>query len=689
MSDTYFEYTKTDDGKGWIITYYSGQEYKLDIPSEHSTPLDGTLPVVSLADSLFYDNSYLGQVHIPGSIKEISSSCFDSCANLVSVRLDEGIEKIGSSAFRGCINLSMIDIPNSVTNIGEYAFSGSNLEAIALGKSVTTIGGYAFYQCYRLASIDIPDSVITIGDSAFEYCSFLTSITFGANAKTIGKTAFKGCDGITDITLNPGLESIGDYAFEDCRGLTSLIIPESVTTIGERITWGCTNLSSIFCEAAAKPDGWHTSWHTQGALVYWYSRIQEAGKWHYGVEGFKISCDPSENMIDSKYFKVSQEGEVEGSNCKFINGTFIGDVTADTGQIGDFKIINGSLTSDTIQLTSSSIFFPIQSTFNLGNDVTLYNEEDTSYISTLGNKDFIIKNSAGAGIKFYSSSPTEKIQQNLILSNFSLKRITGPTQNLHGYTYTTYYYDVYFDAQVLLNGSQSVLFQPYSAEFYIKYAFVLGASTTKTSKFSITMPAATGKTTFSVRLGSVMSGVGVSGSYRYDACSIDGNSWGSSITYNILSSTSNNNVLYSLGNFSPDEGEKYYLGTEGHCWNTIRLHNSPIIDSDSRKKNSISKVYDNYSILFDNLNPVVFRYNTSDSNRLHTGFIAQEVEQALNKANIEVKDFAGLCIGTDENKTYSLRYEEFIPLNTYEIQKLKSRVKELESIVEELRCKIK
>ena len=84
--------------------------------------------------------------------------------------------------------------------------------------------------------------------------------------------------------------------------------------------------------------------------------------------------------------------------------------------------------------------------------------------------------------------------------------------------------------------------------------------------------------------------------------------------------------------------------------------------------------------MFDALKPRLYKYNDGTSGRLHTGFVAQEVEEAAIGAGISREEFAALCI-TDEGKegeSWGLRYEEFIALNTYEIQKLKKRLSELE-----------
>lgn len=57
----------------------------------------------------------------------------------------------------------------------------------------------------------------------------------------------------------------------------------------------------------------------------------------------------------------------------------------------------------------------------------------------------------------------------------------------------------------------------------------------------------------------------------------------------------------------------------------------------------------------------------------------------LNSNNLTTKDFAGFIkyndVETNEEK-YTLRYEEFIALNTYMIQKLYKSFKELEKRID-------
>lgn len=112
------------------------------------------------------------------------------------------------------------------------------------------------------------------------------------------------------------------------------------------------------------------------------------------------------------------------------------------------------------------------------------------------------------------------------------------------------------------------------------------------------------------------------------------------------------------------------------------------LTSDYNKKNTISSLTYSDSF-FDSLRPVTYKYNDGWSDRLHCGFIAQEVKEAMDNANIELSDFAGLCIEyneiTGEEIEWRLRYEEFIALNTDQIQKLKRRVAQLEQEIENLK----
>jgi hypothetical protein len=98
-------------------------------------------------------------------------------------------------------------------------------------------------------------------------------------------------------------------------------------------------------------------------------------------------------------------------------------------------------------------------------------------------------------------------------------------------------------------------------------------------------------------------------------------------------------------------------------------------NSDISLKNNIEPLDDRYTMLFDSLRPVRYKYNDGTSDRFHTGFIAQSVEESILSSGLSTQDFAAFIRG--ENNC-SLRYEEFIALCVEQIQKLKLRVEELE-----------
>ena len=140
----------------------------------------------------------------------------------------------------------------------------------------------------------------------------------------------------------------------------------------------------------------------------------------------------------------------------------------------------------------------------------------------------------------------------------------------------------------------------------------------------------------------------------------------------------------------------WYINVNGNAkLNITGAPSSPSTVSDEKMKNSIENYSLKYSIFFDKLNPIRYKYNDGTSNRYHTGFIAQQVEKAILWSGLTTQDFAGFIrsIETETDPTSGeeiqvercyLRYEEFIALNTNEIQKLKKRVTELETQLAEL-----
>lgn len=136
---------------------------------------------------------------------------------------------------------------------------------------------------------------------------------------------------------------------------------------------------------------------------------------------------------------------------------------------------------------------------------------------------------------------------------------------------------------------------------------------------------------------------------------------------------------YIRGGTTGNTGNGIYFFDDGLYLNGSAYANAPIATtSDADKKNSITALSESYSALFDNLLPRLYKYNDGTSNRIHVGFIAQEVEAAINAAGLTSLDFAGF-VKSDEQEAYYLRYEEFIALCVHEIQSLKKEIGELKN----------
>ena len=145
------------------------------------------------------------------------------------------------------------------------------------------------------------------------------------------------------------------------------------------------------------------------------------------------------------------------------------------------------------------------------------------------------------------------------------------------------------------------------------------------------------------------------------------------------------------------------IGSSDRRWRQIWCYNSINSASDKNLKKNISGLSsDNrYMKFFMLLQPKSYLFKDGESGRTHVGFISQDVEEAMSICGLSSLEFAGFCKdqkterieneeGNMEEKPvfdgegnpvylYSLRYEEFIALNTMMIQKLCEKNENLEN----------
>ena len=147
-------------------------------------------------------------------------------------------------------------------------------------------------------------------------------------------------------------------------------------------------------------------------------------------------------------------------------------------------------------------------------------------------------------------------------------------------------------------------------------------------------------------------------------------------------------VTDNMWSFYPYKNNLQHVGSPTYRFRTIYLNATADVSSDRRLKHDIEPIDERYENLFFSLIPRTYRLNDEkDDNKVHTGFIAQEVEDSMLKNGLSQKELAALSKTEVENEdgikdyNYGLRYEEFISLNAHMIQKLYKIVDELKEEV--------
>ena len=134
------------------------------------------------------------------------------------------------------------------------------------------------------------------------------------------------------------------------------------------------------------------------------------------------------------------------------------------------------------------------------------------------------------------------------------------------------------------------------------------------------------------------------------------------------------------GDFAPNADNRYNLGAPNFVWSAIYCSTNELNGSDRNIKNSIEALPEKYVRMFELVEPKRYKLNSGTSGRYHTGFIAQEVEAAMQKCGITSQEFAGWAAAKreDGSETYFLRYSEFIPILWAKVREQEERLKRLE-----------
>ena len=155
-----------------------------------------------------------------------------------------------------------------------------------------------------------------------------------------------------------------------------------------------------------------------------------------------------------------------------------------------------------------------------------------------------------------------------------------------------------------------------------------------------------------------------------------------------------------------------YCGVSSNRWKAVYAQTGSIQTSDRTQKKDINLLDNRYEQLFYKLKPVFYKFKDPKSDRVHVGYIAQDVEESMIEVGLTDMDFGGFCKDIKERlvkidpKTreniyetvydddgnpeydYALRYEEFIALNTHMIQKAHETIQSQQKEIDDLKKQV-
>ena len=107
--------------------------------------------------------------------------------------------------------------------------------------------------------------------------------------------------------------------------------------------------------------------------------------------------------------------------------------------------------------------------------------------------------------------------------------------------------------------------------------------------------------------------------------------------------------IYNISKqFVPSTNNEYNLGTSTNKWKDIYATNAAINTSDRNAKTSIKNIDDNLLDAWKNVSLVAFKFKDAVENkganaRIHTGYIAQNIKEELNKFGIDACRYGLFC----------------------------------------------
>ena len=228
---------------------------------------------VAIADRAFIYNQTLSGITIPGSVRSIGRSAFNSCPELVTVHFNEGLEEIGIFAF---------------------AYS-EKIKQVILPDSIETIRGAAFYRCRGLRELDLGRGLTTV-EQLGEYSSNDTGDRYE-------RGAFEGCSNLKTVTAPDHFSAYPSDTFVDTI-VETVIVRDTVTDIGFNL-YSLSTITAFVGPEATEPDGY---------FVY------DGVLYHTDEEGKQtlVKCPQARELLDGTH-KIHKDTDALASSAFWSN----------------------------------------------------------------------------------------------------------------------------------------------------------------------------------------------------------------------------------------------------------------------------------------------------------------------------------------------------------------------------------
>lgn len=213
--------------------------------------------VISIANSVFKDNTDVRMVTIGENIASIGENAFEGCTNLKEI-----VSKISDTDVISKILFSKPDAILFITdaNLFDTYKAKWDVSYILAGARKAWNENGLYYTCATGDKV-----AILLEGKASEMnkdVDILGSIEFKVNDNdeenttfkviAIAENAFKGNTDMNTLTIGNNIKTIGASAFQGCIGLNKIWFPESLDSIAEKAFNGCYDISYI-CTKRATP----------------------------------------------------------------------------------------------------------------------------------------------------------------------------------------------------------------------------------------------------------------------------------------------------------------------------------------------------------------------------------------------------------------------------------------------------